>query len=111
MDIKMTRGDTFPFKFQRLDADGNPILIPANRIYFTVKNKVTDTDYIFQKTIDDITIDELGWNHIVIEPEDTDNLDFDNYVYDIEVITDDYKQTIAQGYLMIGKEVTYKGNE
>ena len=109
--MNIIRGDTAKFKFQRLDANGEPILIRAQRIYFTVKLKYTDAAFILQKTIDDMTFDNEGFYHFVIEPSDTDNLMFGDYVYDIEVITDEYKQTISLGKLALMKEVTHVGNE
>ncbi len=109
--MQIIRGDTSKFKFQRLDANGDPILIPASRLYFTVKRKATDSAFILQKTIEDFTFDGEGYYHFVIDPADTDAMEFGDYVFDLEVITDEYKQTIAIGSFIVGKEVTHAGNE
>ena len=109
--MQIIRGDSSKFKFQRLDENGDPILIPASRIYFTVKRKATDSEIILQKTVDDMTFDGEGYYHFVIEPEDTNEMAFGDYVFDIEVITDEYKQTIAIGKFFVSYEVTHAGNE
>ncbi len=109
--ISLTRGDTLKFKFQRLNVVGEPIIAPADRVYFTVKKNAGDAAFILQKTLNDMTLDEMGYYHVTVEPADTDPLKFGNYVYDIEVITDSYKQTISIGSFVVNKEVTYARNE
>lgn len=109
--ISMVRGDTAKFRFQRLDANGDVILTKAPRIFFTLKKKYIYEPFILQKTIADMTFDFEGWYHFTIEPEDTNGLDFGAYIYDIEVITDEYKQTISIGDFAITKEVTWVQNE
>lgn len=69
--MKIIRGDTSKFKFQRLDSDHNPILIPALQIYFTVKKNAGDKNFIFQKTMQDMELDAEGFYHVIIEPNDT----------------------------------------
>ena len=109
--MQIIRGDTAKFKFRRLNADGEPILEMPIKIYFTVKRRFTDAEFILQKTIDDMQFDENGYFHFIVQPSDTDNLQYGDYVYDIEVITSNYKQTISIGSFKITKEVTFVGNE
>jgi hypothetical protein len=109
--MRIIRGDTSKFKFQRLDTDGNPILIPAVQIYFTVKKNAGDKNFVFQKTLQEMELDAEGFYHVIIEPSDTNTMRFGNYVYDIEVITDDYKQTIVLDDFIVGAEVTWAINE
>lgn len=109
--MKIVRGDTAQFKFQRLDSNNEPILIEADAIYFTVKKNYFTEDYVIQKKLSDMTFDEQGYYHFKIEPEDTNDLLYKDYVYDIEVIVGDYKQTISKGVLTITEEVTYNSNE
>ena len=109
--IEITRGDTAQFKFQRKDNDGNPILSVATKVYFTIKKHYSFSNFVLQKTIDDMTFDEDGYYHFTINPQDTNELSFGEYEYDIEVIVDDYKQTISKGVFKITKEVTHANNE
>ena len=111
--MKIIRGDTGFYKFQRKNENGEPILLKADKMYFTVKQNYNTSKILFQKTIDDITFDSEGYYHLTINPSDTDNLDYGNYVYDIEVIQEDdnYKKTISKGAFIVEKEVTFVGNE
>lgn len=51
-----------------------------------MKNDYTSSNAIIQKTKEDFRIDEEGYFHFVILPEDTDNLNYGEYPYDIEVV-------------------------
>ena len=109
--IQIIRGDTAKFKFQRLDGDGQVITTTPDYLYFTVKESSNKLKYVFQKTLDDMTVDSDGTYHFVVEPENTNGLQYGNYAYDIEVITDGVKTTIAYGTFNILPEVTWVENE
>ena len=109
--MKQIRGDTKRYYFQRLNADGDPITERPDKLYFTVKKKTTDKVVLIQKTLDDMQVDDDGTYHFTIEPEDTDELKYMNYVFDIEVITDGVKTTIAKGGFTIEDEVTFAEDE
>lgn len=109
--LTMTRGDTEIFKFQRLDLNGDPILTEANKCWFSVKNTDNEQQVVLQKTIEDMTFDEEGWYRFTINPQDTNELQYGDYVYDVEVIQDGYKQTISKGQFIIEYEVTFVNNE
>lgn len=109
MNLKIIRGDTKFYKFKRTDKNKEVILEKADRIYFTVKDLTKQI--IFQKTIDDMLFDENGIYHFRINPEDTDSADFGDYDYDLEVIADGVKRTLALGTFKIDKEVTYAQDE
>ena len=109
--MKITRGDTAGYNFQRKDAEGNVITTTPDALYFTVKAKWTDEKALIQKTINDMTKDEDGTWHFVIQSDETDGLPYGNYVYDIEVIDDDAVQTISKGMLTITEEATWQVNE
>lgn len=110
--MQLIRGDTFKFKFRRIDAQGAIIKNIAPNLFFTVKRNAGDKNYIFQKTLQDgISFDEDWYYHVTVEPEDTNNMKFGDYVYDIEVIAGEYKQTISKGVLSIDTEVTWAINE
>lgn len=108
--IYLSRGNTGKIEFQRLDPEGNPILVQASEIYFTVKKDFRDTFFLLQKTLDDMTFDSQGIYRFTIEPECTENLDFGNYVYDIKVIASDGVsndvETIALSPFIVGPVVT-----
>lgn len=105
--MELTRGDTGQFKFQRKDAEGHVILTTPDALYFTVKKSYQSPSVVFQKDLDDMTLDENGTYHFTIEPTDTQALDYGNYVYDIEVTESDYVQTIAKGSLKLTAEATW----
>lgn len=109
--LRVTRGDTKFYTFQRVTKDQEPILEQADSIYFTVKDKSLPERFLIQKTIDDMRFDSDGSYHFRLEPSDTTNLKFGEYEYDLEVIHDGITTTIAYGKLIIGKEVTFMSNE
>lgn len=112
--MQFTRGDTYKFKFQRKDADGVVITAQPSVIYFTVKyNKDTKTPALQKKfPASDFfysAIDETY--HVTIQPEETELLDIGDYIYDIEVTTGSYVQTIAKGKLSLLSESTWSVNK
>ena len=110
-NLILMRGDTHNLKFQRLDNEGNPILSKAEKIYFTVKIRPYASDFVLQKTIENMTFDSNGFYHFTIEPSDTDSLEPWTYVYDVEIIDGEYKQTISTGSVKIIADVTIPANE
>ena len=112
--IEIYRGDTAAFHFHREDANGAVITTEADSLFFTVKEKGKEyeTAYAFQKSGDDFSMDANGEYHFTIEPTDTDDMDFRKlYAYDLEVIADDVKTTIASGLFILKTEVTHAANE
>lgn len=109
--MQQIRGDTKKYYFQRKDKDGGVITEQPDSLYFTVKKTVFDKTPVLQKTLEDMTVDENSVYHFTIEPEDTDNLEYKNYVYDIQVVQDGVKTTIAKGSFIIEEEVTFAENE
>lgn len=79
-DIELTRGDTFKRTLVLADAEGNPF-VPAegDEIRFALKRKVKDEAILINKVIPNDTL------VLKIEPEDTKNLAFGDYVYDIQI--------------------------
>lgn len=108
--LEIIRGDSNKFSFTRKDNEGSTIQQKANKMYFTVKESWTSQDYLLQKTIEDMTFSE-GKYEFTIEPEETDNLEYGTYVYDLEVIQDSHKQTISRGKFKITEEATFATNE
>ena len=113
MEIRMARGDIESRNILLKNRDGTPYATVPDEIYFTVKKNASDHDFLFQKKIADGTIAlvEPGKYQFTIEPEDTDNLGFGTYDFDIEVVKDgEIKKTFC-GTLSLAKEVTHHYNE
>lgn len=112
--MNMTRGDTYEFKFQRKNQNKEVITEKPDKMYFTVKENYYLKDFLFQKRLEDNSItydEETNYYMLTINPEDTNNLSYKDYVYDIEIIDGDKVKTIAKGTLKITEEVTFAKNE
>ena len=112
MLIKMARGDVFSFSFG-LYIDGVLSTEEMDNVYFTVKNSHYTHDPLFQKKTSDGSIagDTHGSYTVMINPEDTDNLDFGEYEFDIEVVKRPGIKRTFMGTLLICPEVTHRDNE
>lgn len=109
--LRQTRGDTRRYKFQRKDINGKLITILPDKIYFTVKKDWTRQAAVLQKTIADFTIDEDFVYRFTIYPDETESLKYGEYVFDVEVIQDSVKTTIAKGKFILTEEATFAENE
>lgn len=112
LQISMPRGDIRSVTFSITGDDGEPSDIEFEEIYFTVKKQFTDKHYCFQKRLSNGTIekDGEGTYSLVIQPSDTDPLEFGQYVFDIELLGDNIKQTTV-GKIDITQEATHRFNE
>ena len=90
---EFVRGDSFCFKIKLLDADKQPIIADKISELFVTFRKYTNDDspIIFQKNLEDVTIDEYGYCHVAFNPEDTQDLPYGEYYFDMEV-------TLNSGY-------------
>lgn len=78
--IVLTRGDTFAARVSILDSDGNPYLPqPGDSIRFAMKRSFEDFEIPLIKEIPTDTM------LLVLNPEDTKNLPFGQYAYDIQL--------------------------
>lgn len=112
--LQIIRGDTKFYKFQRKRKhDGSVITELPDKMYFTIKYDYNIDDVILQKTLDNGIEynEEESYYYITINPEDTNNLPYGKYVYDIEIIKNGIKQTISIGEILIANEVTFYENE
>lgn len=75
--IRMVRGDTVEFNVTAsYKEDGSPYTLQeGDEIIFTLKKKSTDTVPLIQKTGPDV----------IITPDDTSELSFGSYVYDVQL--------------------------
>lgn len=112
--LGINRGTTKRYRARRLDYAGHPILTEAASIYFIVKKNWTDKEALITKTIDDMRFDENGYYHFSIEPEDTENLPYGQYVWDFTSNTagdNDYRAKPAHGYFVIGNSAGWIVNQ
>lgn len=99
--ITMTRGDTVKIDVTMKDADGQTYTpVEGEVIRFKAKRNWIDESAIIEKAI---PIDTLILH---IAPEDTHNLQFGTYVYDIQIthLNGDVDTFISKGTLIISEE-------
>lgn len=76
--IVLTRGDSAVLKLTVVDGEGQPYKIADNdTVIFTIKKHTTDKEAVLKKTLSD--------GQIIINPQDTENLEYGQYVYDVEL--------------------------
>ena len=101
-DISLTRGDSavLLLKIQK-DSEAEYKLQAGDSVLFTVKKSVYDTDVIIQKKLTD--------GAIRLNPDDTKDLEYGTYYYDVELTQSDGFVTtvISPQKLIIEPEVTY----
>lgn len=81
--IEIRRGTTNEFVIALTDEEGKPYsLSDADTLIFGIKRNVRQASPVFSKSFADY--DELRGGYVIgLTPEDTQDLDFGNYVYDI----------------------------
>ena len=107
-DISMVRGDTMSFGFQITGLEGEE----PDEIYFSCKEKLDDTTYIFSISLDngiekrsyDQTTDTLTYG-VRVAPSLTENVEFGKYFYDLQMDINDDVITLMKGKLSIEWEV------
>ena len=94
--ISFVRGDTFPFKFKLTMKDETIIKKEdIDTLFVTIRKYANKSSpIIFEKTLDDVEIDEEGYGHVKFNPEDTEELIYGSYFFDIEItLTNGYRKT------------------
>jgi len=116
MRISMPRGDIHYVDFTvTLDEEFSDI--DFDEIYFTVKKKWSDPDYLFQKTLSNggITKIDNGVYRIIIVSDDTEGLPVNKsgewYDFDIKVVYQDIIKSTGIGQFVITPTVTSRRNE
>ena len=100
--IHLTRGDSAVLLLKiRKDDESEYELQAGDSVLFTVKNSVYDTAVIIQK--------KLTNGAIKLNPDDTKNLQYGAYYYDVELTQSDgfVATVIGPQKLIIEPEVTY----
>lgn len=108
----MPRGDLRPIAFT-VSMENADTVGDFDDIFMTVKRTYEHSQMIFQKRLSNGTIEKVGEAdyQFTILPEDTDKLQYGNYVFDIELVRgDEIKQTFV-GDFILTPEVTFAGNE
>lgn len=114
MDLEFIRGDTQILKLQIKDQDENVLkLVEDDELYFTVKQNANSEDVLLQKTLKNggIVLKEDNFYYITLKSEDTSNLNYGTYTYDIEVKSNDFVKTLILATITLTEEVTWKGDE
>ena len=111
-DFEFPRGDTCPVSFDITDTEGNSLDLSSSEIYFTLKKSYATSNYILQKKKSTGGITINGKNvTLVLEHNDTAELSYGNYVYDIQIKSGDYVKTLCLGTITLKEESTWKANE
>lgn len=88
------------------------MLEEVDEIYFTIKKKYNDVDYVLQKRLSTDEIKkETDMFKLVFLHEETSKLDCGYYVFDIEVKIGNYIKTVVIGKINLLDEVTFINNE
>lgn len=101
-NISITRGDSAIFALKIEKADGEPYKIgEGDTVIFTVKKSTFDKDIITQKTVVN--------GVITINPDDTKDLEYGTYYYDVELTrADGFVSTVISPHkFIVEQEVTY----
>ena len=107
-NISMIRGDSQNITVSVKDKDGNKVpLTTGDMIYLTVKYNINTEEKVLQKVI---TQFEDGNANIEITPNDTKDIPFNTYVYDIQLnrVDGTVSTIIPPSNFTIGGEVTYE---
>lgn len=100
--ITLTRGDTFAADIGIFQPNGDPYIPSAgDKIRFAMKQNAKDKECLILKDIPIVTL------KLVLEPEDTKNLEFGNYVYDIQLtkLNGEVDTFITKSILILTEEV------
>ena len=108
--IKINRGTSQKFTAKRVAEDGTPITAKATTALFVVKPDWTDAEASITKTLDDMEFAD-GTYSFSLKPEDTEELPYGKYVFDLTFTDDDYRVKPAKGYLIIGNSAGWQANE
>lgn len=107
-EIFIVRGDSGFLQIYMSDREDNKILFKAGDVLFlTVKSSSRTSKISFQKIVEIQT--ETDFVSVNIEPNDTKELSFGQYVYDIQLTRSngDVHTIMMPSKFTIGDEITY----
>lgn len=108
--LNFIRGDSCPLKFKIIDDEENSVLkTNLDFLYLTCRKSNTKySDVIFQKNINDFNY-ENDYYFVNIEPQDTRELPYDTYNFDIEAtFTDGEVQTLKGKFTITDEDTIYE---
>jgi len=113
MMIRMPRGDIRLVRFIVNNPDGTQTDIDFTEVYFTVKKTSKERPFQFQERLSTggITKVNLGEYQVKIEPEDTANMTYGNYKFDIQFVYEDQLKETFVGDFILTEEITFNENE
>lgn len=109
--LKQTRGDTRGYKFTRKNSAGQVITTAPDALFVTVKTDWNTGDIVFQKPMEEMTLDEEGTWHWHTEPADTAKLPYGEYYGDVEVHKNGGIFTISKFIFDVTVEATWSSGE
>ena len=114
--IEIIQGDTSPtFKFQRKTSDGEVITTLPQKMWITFKKDTKNDKALIQKTLDNgIEYNsEDNFYRFRLEHEDTANLCYGNYGFDVAIINEngDRITLLNNGVLSVVDHYTKQSNE
>ena len=101
-NFTVVRGDSLQFRLNFVDTN-----TPPNALYFSLKDKSSDTTVILQKSLGNgITkvSNQLSYD-FYLEHSDTNDLKLNNYIYQILALYGSEYETLVEGKLIITPEV------
>ena len=102
--ITVTRGDTGIISLNLTQDDEPYEFSEGDKIVFSVKKKLKDTEYVLRK--------ETTRDTIFLEHKDTDNIAPGNYYYDIEITYNTIQvATIGPNKFIVKADVTREMND
>lgn len=112
MDLEFTRGDTQYIKFQLRDGNGELLeLKKSDNLYFTVKENQNSKKILIQKKFPTEIQYSDGYYVFEIASEDTSDLAYNTYQYDIELKSGNYVKTLGLGTITLTDEITFRRDE
>lgn len=111
ISLSFIRGDSCPLKFQIRDVEEKIVLKEdLNSLYLTCrKSNSKYSEVIFQKDINDFGYED-EYYFINIEPQDTRELPYDTYNFDIEAtFRDGEVQTLKSEFVITDEDTIYGG--
>lgn len=116
MKIEIVQGDTSKiYKFQRKNIDNEVIKTLPLKMWITFKYTYNDNEMLFQKTLENgiIYSEEDNYYRFQLLPEDTNNLAYGTYGFDIAILNEsgEKKTLLNNGKLEVVHHYTKKENE
>ncbi len=105
-NITMIKGDTVAFNVEVFDENHDPITVDT--AFLTCKKRVTGSENVFQKSLNNGISQSEGIMSVRIAPEDTREIEAGQYFYDMCIGIGSDIYTILIGTLSIEQDVTFQ---